>query len=197
MAPSNQVSLSKPSTSFCKGDEELTFGKALAELRQQQWYWGNISTKKTEQLLKNRPAGTFLVRDSRSEHYFFSFSYQTAAGVFHSHIVLHNGIYCLGGPNSLIQSTSLVELVKKAIKSSEEKSCYHILMHPDPSNANQRYSDVHIQFPLNRCDLLPPLKHLCRITIRHSIRSDNDLNRLPLPRNLQKYLAVSAYLSPV
>jgi hypothetical protein len=95
-------------------------------LFQQAWYWGNISTKKSEQLLTDHPPGTFLVRDSRSDNYFFSISYQTESGVFHSHVSLHGGRYCFGGPKSFIQSKSLVTLVEKAIKSSKEQNHYHV-----------------------------------------------------------------------
>lgn len=162
-----------------------------------QWYWGNISVKKVERILKDRPPGTFILRDSRSDHYFFSISYQTAEGIFHTHVSLHNGRYCLGGPKSLIQSRSLVKFVEKTIRLSKDQSNYHILMHPNPSRTEERRSDVYMQYPLNRCALLPPLKHLCRIVIRHSIRSESDIIKLPIPTALQRYLKSSHYLYSV
>jgi hypothetical protein len=97
----------------------------------------------------------------------------------------------------MIQSTSLTKFVEKAMQSSKDKQHYNILMHPDPSKADQITAAVDIQFPFNRCALLPSLKHMCRIVVRHSLKSDFDIKKLPIPKSLQRYLASKHYLSPV
>ncbi|KAH7726426.1 tRNA modification GTPase TrmE family protein [Aphelenchoides avenae] len=102
----------------------------MHQLRQCQWYWGAISAKVAERLLRTRPAGTFLVRDSHSENSIFSISYSTENGVYHSRVSRFNGRFCLGGPNALIRSDSLIDFVEQTVRSSNEENRLSILMHP-------------------------------------------------------------------
>ncbi|KAI6203180.1 hypothetical protein M3Y94_00526800 [Aphelenchoides besseyi] len=197
------MSVDDPKTS-ADGDEDetksgITFQLALKELRTASWYWGPISPQKAEHLLNNQPPGTFLLRDSRNERYFFSFSYRTDQGCFHTHVGLHCGRWCLGGPNSLIRSDSfsLIEFVNKAINASNDKNHYEILLHhrvPDETTASIQLKNGFSRYRT------ATLKYFARLAIRNSLRSELNLNKLvsalPLSRSLKRYVLSPKYLIP-
>lgn len=54
-----------------------SFCEYMEEIRECQWYWGALPARIAIKLLRNRPVGTFLVRDSHSDRSIFSMSYRT------------------------------------------------------------------------------------------------------------------------
>ena len=73
-------------------------------------------------LLRDRPPGTFLVRDSRSDKSIFTFSFTSSEGIYHTRINCFGGKFCLGGPKSLIRSESLPEFVEMIVRSCEPRN---------------------------------------------------------------------------
>uniref|UniRef100_A0A914HWQ5 Suppressor of cytokine signaling 2 n=1 Tax=Globodera rostochiensis TaxID=31243 RepID=A0A914HWQ5_GLORO len=216
---SGTESISGPQNAFSKDimrEKKLgSFAELLDELKECQWYWAGISAGTASRLLRRRPPGTFLVRDSRSERSIFSFSYATPSGVYHSRIYRFNGRFCLGGPNALISSPSLREFVCQTVACSSadggdtnrekigtsattashrntEEPPLRILMHP--SSAEPTAQLVDIRMPLRRNNFVPTLKGACRLAIRCFVTDGSRIEELPIPKKLKKYLSASDYL---
>lgn len=181
-----------------------SFCDCMEEIRECQWYWGALPARVAIKLLRNRPIGTFLVRDSHSDRSIFSISYRTEGGVYHSRLARFNGRFCLGSANSLICSASLKDFIEMTMRSSatasheEERDQgnnvpLRILMHP--SSADPSASPIELKYPLQRNEFLPSLKHVCRLVIRRCVNKKEQINNLPLPENLKRYLSSPFYLN--
>ncbi|VDK42283.1 unnamed protein product [Anisakis simplex] len=96
-------------------------------LLQCSWYWGNMSWLEAEKVLMTYPLGTYLIRDSASDRYIFTISYKTTDSVHHTRLPQHGGKFCLGGPNSLVRSESLMAFVETLEGCDERGVC--LLMH--------------------------------------------------------------------
>ncbi|VDP01342.1 unnamed protein product [Soboliphyme baturini] len=68
-----------------------SFADTMLKLWKYGWYWGPINWQQAEDLLKPRPAGSFLLRDSQNKRYIFSLSYRSADSVHHIHVRIYNG----------------------------------------------------------------------------------------------------------
>lgn len=132
------------------------------------------------------------MRDSHSDNSIFSISYSTENGVYHSRVSRFNGRFCLGGPNALIRSDSLIDFVEQTVRTSNEENRLSILMHPSSAEPSAR--PVQMRVPLSRRQMLPSLKYLCRMVIRHSIREVRHVDTLPLPPKMKKFVKSSTYL---
>jgi len=173
-----------------------SFSQSLGELKKYPWYWGAISPETATRLLRARRAGTFLLRDSRSECSLFTLSYVAGDGVFHSRIYCFNGRFCLGGPNALIQSGSLVDFMDQAVHSSDGNGqipTTQIFMHPSSSDPSAQ--PIELKYPLGRNQFLPSLRYICRLVIRDAIRDTSLITTLPVPKRMKKFLAAADYLS--
>jgi hypothetical protein len=80
------------------------------------WYWGALSREEAERVLDSRPAGSFLLRDSASDRYIFTLSVRLVDRCVHARVPQHAGKFCLGGPNSLLKSESLVAFVEETVR---------------------------------------------------------------------------------
>ena len=54
------------------------------------YYWGNIGKDEADEILDNKPDGTFLLRDSSHEEFLFSVSYRNNGRTLHARIALWN-----------------------------------------------------------------------------------------------------------
>uniref|UniRef100_A0A915EEL1 SH2 domain-containing protein n=1 Tax=Ditylenchus dipsaci TaxID=166011 RepID=A0A915EEL1_9BILA len=156
------------------------FGQSMNELREEKWYWGAISANQAIRLLRGREPGTFLVRDSHSESFIFTISYVAHNNkVYHSRLARFNGRFCLGGPNALIRSSSLIQFVKQTVGlSNDERHQLRILMHP--SSLEPAAIDIQMKYPLGRTHFMVSLKYICRLTIRHHIQDTRIVNIISL-----------------
>uniref|UniRef100_A0A914QXM9 Suppressor of cytokine signaling 7 n=1 Tax=Panagrolaimus davidi TaxID=227884 RepID=A0A914QXM9_9BILA len=165
---------------------------SIQEIERCGFYWGSISSRDAEHLLADKPSGTFLIRDSESPNHIFALSHRTSTKTYHSRIPRHNGYYCLGGPHAMVRSPSLVDLVKQIIECSKNNDRTKILMHP--SENTPMAETVSLIEPLDRIQMLPCLKYLCRLKIRQSLNDFRQIQTLPLPDSMKKYLSSKKYL---
>uniref|UniRef100_A0A915BSA6 TrmE-type G domain-containing protein n=1 Tax=Parascaris univalens TaxID=6257 RepID=A0A915BSA6_PARUN len=168
-----------------------SFTHSMRSIRQCSWYWGNMSWLEAEKVLMDYALGTYLIRDSASDRYIFTISYRTANSVHHTRLPQHGGKFCLGGPNSLVRSESLMAFVETLQRCGERGVC--LLMHEKGDRAATQ--TMALNKALHRHELLPPLKYLCRVVIRHAV-SPSSLSKLPLPPKILRYVQDPRYLVP-
>lgn len=72
----------------CIADEERhrNYCASIEKVKDCGWYWGPISGQLAEEILSNEPEGSFIVRDSSDERYFFSLSFKLDSFVRHARI---------------------------------------------------------------------------------------------------------------
>ena len=56
---------------------------SLIRLKTVRWYWGPLSAFDAERVLKHRPNGSFLLRDSTHDSYFLTITVKTNNSLFH------------------------------------------------------------------------------------------------------------------
>ncbi|XP_039250305.2 suppressor of cytokine signaling 6-like [Styela clava] len=160
------------------------FINEFKKLAKQGWYWGPLTREQAERRLCNAPDASFLVRDSSDDRYLLSLSFRSNNRTLHTRIE-HSGMrfsfYEDHVPNSY---TSVVELIEKSIKDSEEQGvfCY--------SRSRQPFSTsfpVRLMHPVSRFTEVRSLQDLCRFVIRQNTRVDH-IHNLPVPRQLKKFL---------
>lgn len=169
-----------------------SFSQSMQAIRKCAWYWGSMSWLEAEKVLMSRPVGTYLIRDSASDRYIFTVSYRTNDSVHHTRLAQHGGKFCLGGPNSLVKAESLITFVEEAIQRCGERGVC-MLMHQKGDRSGTQV--MALNRPLRRYELLPSLKYLCRVVIRHTVRTSS-LNSLPLPATILRYISDPKYLVP-
>jgi len=158
-------------------------------LKECPYYWGPINGLVATRLLRDRPLGTYIVRDSHSDGSVFSLSYVTADGIFHSRINFCNGGYCIDG-NTVFESDSLNGLIQSMF---ESRSTSEILMRP-LARGSRHTARILLKYPLNRNHFMPSLKYLCRLVIRDLIPDTSQIMRLPVSDKIKKFLITSNYL---
>lgn len=69
-------------------DEERhrNYCASIEKVKDCGWYWGPISGQLAGEILSNEPEGSFIVRDSSDERYFFSLSFKLDGFVRHARI---------------------------------------------------------------------------------------------------------------
>lgn len=164
---------------------ELSLTKSLETLSHYNWYWGPINRYEAEDILKGKPDGSFLVRDSSNEFHLYSVSFRSRGRTCHTRILYENGRFGFLTPTGLMGTKTVVGLIKRSIKISQKGAlCYSkgpgFLDTPHP---------IRFMTPVSRFEDLPSLQHLCRFVIRQNSRCDK-LHELPLPPKLIKYLNV-------
>lgn len=176
--------------------QESPFSACLTRLQHCSWYWGPLSWEDAEQLLGDQPAGAFLLRDSASDRYIFSLSFRSPTKVHHIRIHWRQGVFSFGDP-SLLASSDVVELVRKAIACSSEGSL-HFFLHPRVGPPAREAENVFLETPLDRyrrdgdARVPPSLKHLCRFVILRRCRRDQ-VDELPVSDAVKTYLHNSQY----
>lgn len=179
--PSYDYSKYQPTTSAT----ELSLTKSLETLSHYNWYWGPINRYEAEDILKGKPDGCFLVRDSSNEFHLYSVSFRSRGRTCHTRILYENGRFGFLTPAGLMGTKTVVGLIKRSIKISQKGAlCY---------SKGQSFLDtphpIRFTTPVSRFEDLPSLQHLCRFVIRQNSRCDK-LHELPLPPKLIRYLDV-------
>ncbi|XP_030611375.1 suppressor of cytokine signaling 3b [Archocentrus centrarchus] len=89
---------------------------ALHKLQQSGFYWGAISGREANSLLRSQTPGTFLVRDSSDHHYFFTLSVQTIKGTRNLRIHSEGGGFFLQADPPNTQELPKFDCVLKLIE---------------------------------------------------------------------------------
>ncbi|XP_067861413.1 suppressor of cytokine signaling 2 [Heptranchias perlo] len=166
--------------------EQDRISAAMADLRSTGWYWGALKANEANEKLQEASEGTFLVRDSSHRDYFLTISVKTALGPTNLRIEYRDGKFRLDSlilvKPKLQQFNSVVHLVE-----------HYVLLCRVIQNAQRpalRNRGVQLWLTKPFYTETPSLQHFCRINIHKVTR---DIQELPLPTKLKKYLSEYKY----
>lgn len=100
-------------------------------------------------------------------------------------------LFCLG-PNALVKAHSLVTFVEDSIQKCKERGVCLLMHKKDIRTGTEKLA---LLKPLKRHEVLPSLKYLSRIVIRHSFSTET-ISALPIPGSIKQYILSTKYLVP-
>ena len=168
-------------------------GEVLDRLNMCGWYWGAIDNNEAMRILKSKPCGTFLLRDSSHSRHYFTLSVRTDRGMTSIRVLFERGRFTLDNYNAeRWQSTPNFDCVLKLIcyyvHLSNSQDGRQLLAKPDKDVDK----DTHVVLRKPLFQEVPSLKHLCRRVINTSKLLRN-VPRLKLPRLIESYLLKYPY----
>lgn len=168
-------------------------------LRLSGWFYEGITYQQSQELLKERRVGTFLVRNSSDPRFLYSLSVQTDRGPTSVRLHYVNGFFRLDAQAHIREAMPLfpnvVELIEHYVQLSRAcKTGAHVWVDPK----GKLYSAIELDRPLLKEDTAPSLKHLARLAVHAAIRRSAAprLKYLPPPHTqLELPKSVSQYLT--
>ncbi|KAK9703231.1 SH2 domain [Popillia japonica] len=162
-------------------------------LHRSGWYYQGISYQQSQELLKDKPVGTFLVRDSSDPRFLYSLSVQTEKGPTSVRLHYVDGHFRLDAQVHLQADMprfpGVVELIEHYVKEVRaSKNGAHVWV----DTKGKWYSSIVLDKPLRKDDSPPSLKHLSRLAIHSALkktRTDSAPHKkLELPSSVISYL---------
>lgn len=195
-------------------DEDDT-GSIIAEVDKQlttySWYWGNISRRDAENLLRGKDEGTFLVRDSSDKHFLYSLSFRSSGKTMHTRIEYCNKVFCFfsndtNGSRSNDGSPTLGGLISDAMN---QNNADNIFFYSRGLKSESSLYTVSLIQPLSRFAYLlnhdyadsdiKSLKYLCKFILLHSQAARDKLRQRydSIPDEMQKFLEDSRFFPSI
>ncbi|KAJ0058562.1 hypothetical protein NL108_017067 [Boleophthalmus pectinirostris] len=144
-----------------------------------------MSWEDAELKLKEKPDGSFLVRDSSDPRYILSLSFRSQSVTHHTRMEHYRGTFSLWcHPKFEDRCHSVVEFIERAIAHSKNGRFLYFLRSRVPGLPP---TPVQLLYPVSRFSSVKTLQHLCRFCIRQTVRIDH-IQDLPLPTPLILYL---------
>jgi len=167
------------------------------KLEESGWYHGRINLYESTHLLKNTAEGTFLVRDSVHPNFLFTLSVQRAAKDGPTSVRIHfngnSGKFRLDADQAIEHRmpdfdsvNELVEYYRSAGQKTGPKSAKSQFDHLWVDNRGQLYSPILLKQPLMK--EVPTLKHLARMAVHKSLKSQVAPPNVWVPKPIKSYL---------
>ena len=158
----------------------VSLSHILRQLKMCGWYWGDLSSEEAEEVLKNTQDGSFILRDSADACHLFTLSLKAEDLVVSVRVAFSRGQFKL---DSLRQEDSpgfesMIDLVDYYLADRRRKFFVAV---PD-----MKEFAVSLLHPVWK--EVPTLQHLCRRCIVQPCRSADQLESLPLPPHLIRFL---------
>lgn len=193
LQPTVSQSEARPETELKK------LADTVRALRLSGWYYEGITYQQSHDLLKDKPVGTFLVRESSDPRFLFSLSIQTDRGPTSVRIHYINGYFRLDAQPHLQGAMplfpSVVELVEHYVSQCRHsKNGAQVWVDPK----GKLYSEILLDKPLRKDDTASSLKHLARLAVHKALQASNRprISLLPpLHTQLELPPSLTAYLS--
>lgn len=166
--------------------DDLTIVKSsVGRLKEAQLYYPNMGQEEAKRILKDKPVGTFLVRNSSSPCYLFTLSVKTARGPTSIRVKYSDGQFKLDSTSqhNLPSFPGMMELLEFYMGISKPPSshrCASIILETGGKKTSVKLITPYIQST--------SLKNECRRTICRLLRSPEDIKSLPLTDNCKQYL---------
>lgn len=165
------------------------FIDSFNELKNKGWYWGPLSWKEAEEQLRDKPTGSFLVRDSSDDRYILSLTFKSDDKIHHTRIEHYRGQFSFNNQPKSLGAATIVEFIEKAIENCADGSFSYFLRPRGPGVPPTMFRLIR---PVSRFTRVHSLQHLCRFVILSRIRRDM-IDQLPVPGLIKKYLACTQY----
>jgi hypothetical protein len=166
----------------------------LARLSRHVWYWGPMTADEACERLTDQPEGTYLVRESCHDLYFFTISFRASVGrttnggsddSSHQLMTLHIRIdYC----NGLFNTRRRGRLGLPGLPTIEELIRDCGLRQCDGYFGDGFWATIRLTRPLSRFAHMRSLQHLCHFAIRQHLVRVNGVGELPLPASIRGWL---------
>ncbi|KAH9412370.1 Suppressor of cytokine signaling 6 [Dermatophagoides pteronyssinus] len=169
------------------------------------WYWGDITRRDAENLLRGQEEGTFLVRKSSNQRFLYSLSFRSNGKTLHTRIEYSNGLFAFYSNDSkeskeLIDgNSSLYDLISDAMNQNNAENIFFYSrgLHNNEASLHT----ITLVRPLSRFqyvinynylddDRHRSLQYLCKFIIHHSSIAQTQLiiKQNSLPEELQTFL---------
>lgn len=143
------------------------------------YYWGVMDRYEAEDLLENKPEGTFLLRDSAQKEYLFSVSFRRYKRTLHARIEQKNHYFSFDFSDTTLYSASTI--TNLIAYYSDATKCL--------------FFEPQLTIPLPR-NFVFSLQNLCRARIA-SLTTYDGVEKLNLPQVLKNYVKEYFYKHPV
>ncbi|XP_055920061.1 cytokine-inducible SH2-containing protein [Eupeodes corollae] len=166
-----------------KWRQNLVMYTACSEMLGQVWYWGEISRRDAQRQLKDKPIGSFLVRDSETEGpstYWYTLSFRILNCTLHYRLEYRSNYWHF----EELKYPSIVEMIEDILHRCTKD---HFVCYVRVSNELQPPHAVVLKHPLSRYISIMKLQDLCRSVIQRHVPID-DIQELQIPVKLQEYL---------
>uniref|UniRef100_A0A1I8IQ96 SH2 domain-containing protein n=1 Tax=Macrostomum lignano TaxID=282301 RepID=A0A1I8IQ96_9PLAT len=137
----------------------VNFLENLSQLKRKPWYFGPLSSSDAEEMLNNRPDGTFLVRDSAHDAYIVSLSFRARGQTYHTRIEHNKGKFSFWTQPENHSASTIVEFIESAVEYSKTENFHYFVSSSTPGTQPIRVSML---YPLSRFSVMTSLQHLCR-----------------------------------
>ena len=160
--------------------KRVSLSHILRQLKMCGWYWGDLSSDEAEDILRGTREGSFILRDSADACHLFTLSLKARNLVVSVRVAFSRGQFKL---DSLRQEDSpgfenMVDLVDYYL--ADKKRRFYVSV-PDMEEFA-----VSLLHPVWK--EVPTLQHLCRRCIVQRCRTAEELDSLPLPPHLIRFL---------
>ena len=160
----------------------------MTKLKDCCWYWGEISQSDAENLLQSARDGSFILRDSNDACHLFTISLKARRMVISVRVTLSKGLFKLDASTQDLPSFfSVVDLVEYYI--SDKSKYFYVEVNG--------YGEVRVRLQHPMIKEISSLQHLCRVEIVRQWRSHDELESLPLPPHLVRYLSEFSHSPPL
>ena len=159
----------------------MSLSAVLKRLKLCGWYWGELSSKKAEEILSAASPGAFLVRDSNDACHLFTVSARVREMVISVRVAFSRGYFKLDSSSQWDCPAFLcvVDLVDYYVTDSRR------FFYVDVPKIGEMV--VKLRHPVLK--EVPMLQHLCRTNIVRQYRTIVEIDELPLPTHLKRYIS--------
>lgn len=169
--PNSPVGLTRP---YC----HRTTSERHLSLVRSGWYYGKMSMVQAQELLANKPLGTFLLRDSSDPRYLYSITVQTDKGPTSIRLHFEAGFFKLDAQPHLLSLMPKFTSVNDLIEYYCAKKDTHIWVDPK----GNLHGGVSLRIPLRKGSQNPPsLKNIARLAIHATLQNSTAANTDPTP----------------
>lgn len=179
------------------------------------WFWGAISRRDAEILLRDKEDGTFLVRESSHSRFVYSLTFRSNGKTMHTRIERVNGMYNFHSADSVPNDSnklplsdgckSLTELINDTIRHNQNDG---VFFYSRNVHSESSLYTVSLNQPLSRYQYLvdfnydsnenKSLQYMCKFLIQHSpsIREQMKSQMDTFSPDLKQFLEDPFYFPP-